>query len=153
MNIKLIFLFFTLITLSNAQDKVMSQEKESKFLEITVDNPELQIEIDNLKKQYDANLNELKAKYDHIIVDTPPTQAVSDALVIAQSVDSVVYVVKSDITRIKPITAGLERLFEVKAHVAGVLLNQVDMSKSKDEHSQGYYDYYDYSQQPEKPQA
>ncbi len=98
-------------------------------------------------------LNELKAKYDHIIVDTPPTQAVSDALVIAQSVDSVVYVVKSDITRIKPITAGLERLFEVKAHVAGVLLNQVDMSKSKDEHSQGYYDYYDYSQQPEKPQA
>lgn len=98
-------------------------------------------------------LSELKGKFDHIIVDTPPTQAVSDALVIAQSVDSVVYVVKSDITRIKPITAGLERLFEVKAHVAGVLLNQVDMSKSKDEHSQGYYDYYDYSQQPEKPQA
>ncbi len=51
-------------------------------------------------------LSELKGKYDHIIVDTPPTQAVSDALVIAQSVDSVVYVVKSDITRIKPITAG-----------------------------------------------
>ena len=63
MNIKLIFLFFTLITLNNAQDKVRSQEKESKFLEITVDNPELQIEIDNLKKQYDADLNELKAKH------------------------------------------------------------------------------------------
>ena len=63
MNIKLIFLFFTLITLNNAQDKVRSQEKESKFLEITVDNPELQIEIDNLKKQYDADLNELKVKY------------------------------------------------------------------------------------------
>ena len=98
-------------------------------------------------------LTELKAQYDHIIVDTPPTQAVSDALVIAQSVDSVVYVVKSDVTRIKPITAGLERLFEVKAHVAGVVLNKVDMSKSKDEHSHGYYDYYDYSQQPEKPQT
>ena len=63
MNIKLIVLFFTLITLNNAQDKVKSQEKESKFLEITVDNPELQIEIDNLKKQYDADLNELKAKH------------------------------------------------------------------------------------------
>ena len=62
MNIKLIFLFFTLITLNNAQDKVRSQEKESKFLEITVDNPELQIEIDNLKKQYDIDLNELKDK-------------------------------------------------------------------------------------------
>ena len=63
MNIKLIFLFFTLITLSNAQDKVRIQEKESKFLEITVDNPELQIEIDNLKKQYDSDLNELKSKH------------------------------------------------------------------------------------------
>ena len=63
MNIKLIFLFFTLITLSNAQDKVRIQEKEAKFLEITVDNPELQIEIDNLKKQYDADLNELKSKH------------------------------------------------------------------------------------------
>ena len=63
MNIKLIFLFFTLITLSNAQDKVRTQEKEAKFLEITVDNPELQIEIDNLKKQYDADLNELKSKH------------------------------------------------------------------------------------------
>ena len=63
MNIKLILLFFTLITLCNAQDKVRGQEKESKFLEITVDNPELQIEIDNLKKQYDADLNELKAKH------------------------------------------------------------------------------------------
>jgi len=93
----------------------------------------------------------LKTKYDHIVIDTPPTQAVSDALVIAQNVDSVIYVVKSDITRIKPITAGIERLFEAKAHVAGVVLNQVDMSKSKDEHSHGYYDYFDYSQKPEQP--
>lgn len=95
----------------------------------------------------------LKAEYDHIIIDTPPTQAVSDALVIAQSVDSVIYVVKSDITRIKPIKAGIERLFESKAHVAGIVLNQVDMSKSKDQHSHGYYDYYDYSQKPEQPNA
>ena len=63
MNIKLIFLIFTLITLSNTQDKVRGQEKESKFIGITVDNPELPIQTDNLKKQYDADLNELKAKH------------------------------------------------------------------------------------------
>ncbi|MBB1297206.1 polysaccharide biosynthesis tyrosine autokinase [Pseudoalteromonas distincta] len=94
-------------------------------------------------------IEHLKSQYDHIIIDTPPTQAVSDALVIAQSADSVIYVVKSDVTRIKPIKAGLERLFEVKAHVAGVVLNQVDMNKSNDEHSYGYYDYHDYSKKPE----
>ena len=98
-------------------------------------------------------LNVLKTKYDYIIIDTPPTQAVSDALVIAQSVDSVIYVVKSDITRIKPIKAGIERLFEAKAHVAGIVLNHVDMAKSKEEDIQGYYDYHDYSQKPEQPNS
>ncbi len=100
--------------------------------------------------RFNEVLDVLKTKYDHIIIDTPPTQAVSDALVIAQSADSVIYVVKSDVTRIKPIKAGIERLFESKAHVAGIVLNKVDMSKSKDEHSHGYYDYYDYSQKPEQ---
>jgi len=103
--------------------------------------------------RFDELIKTLKAQYDHIIIDTPPTQAVSDALVISQSADSVIYVVKSDLTRIKPIKAGLERLFEAKAHVAGVVLNQVDMSKSMDEHSHGYYDYFDYSQQSEEPKA
>jgi len=101
--------------------------------------------------RFNEVLDVLKAKYDHIIIDTPPTQAVSDALVIAQRADSVIYVVKSDVTRIKPIKSGIERLFESKAHVAGIVLNKVDMSKNKDEHSQGYYDYYDYSQKPEQP--
>ncbi|GEB71099.1 MULTISPECIES: GumC family protein [Pseudoalteromonas] len=100
--------------------------------------------------QFSEVLDILKEKYDHIVIDTPPTQAVSDALVVAQNADSVIYVVKSDVTRIKLIKAGVERLFESKAHVAGIVLNQVDMNKRKDEHSHGYYDYHDYSQKPEQ---
>ena len=38
-------------------------EKDSKFLDIKVDNPELQEEIYNLKKQYDSELNELKVQF------------------------------------------------------------------------------------------
>ena len=38
-------------------------EKDSKFLDIKVDNPELQAEIYNLKKQYDSELNELKVQF------------------------------------------------------------------------------------------
>lgn len=95
-------------------------------------------------------IESLKGKYDHIIIDTPPTQAVSDALVISQFVDSVIYVIKSDVTRIKLIKAGLERLFEAKAHIAGVVLNQVDMRKMSEQNSYGFYDYYDYSQKPEQ---
>ncbi|WP_404339939.1 GumC family protein [Pseudoalteromonas mariniglutinosa] len=95
-------------------------------------------------------LETLKQQYDHIVIDTPPTQAVSDALVISQYVDSVVYVIKADVTRTKLIKAGLERLFEAKAHVVGVVLNQVDMSKVSEQSNYGFYDYYDYGQKPEK---
>ncbi|MBL1385748.1 MAG: polysaccharide biosynthesis tyrosine autokinase [Colwellia sp.] len=100
--------------------------------------------------QFNELLVSLKQTYDHIIIDTPPTQAVSDALVIAQNTDSVIYVVKADLTRIKPIKAGIERLFESKAHIAGVVVNQVEITKSKEEHNYGYYDYYDYSQKSEQ---
>jgi len=100
--------------------------------------------------RFNELLVSLKDTYDHIIIDTPPTQAVSDALVIAQNTDSVIFVVKADLTRIKPIKAGIERLFESKAHIAGVVVNQVDITKSKEEHNYGYYDYYDYTQKSEQ---
>jgi len=100
--------------------------------------------------RFNELLVRLKSTYDHIIIDTPPTQAVSDALVIAQNTDSVIYVVKADLTRIKTTKAGIERLFESKAHIAGVVVNQVDITKSKEEHNYGYYDYYDYTQESEQ---
>jgi capsular exopolysaccharide synthesis family protein len=100
--------------------------------------------------RFNELLVSLKSTYDHIIIDTPPTQAVSDALVIAQNTDSVIYVVKADLTRIKTTKAGIERLFESKAHIAGVVVNQVDITKSKEEHNYGYYDYYDYTQESEQ---
>lgn len=90
-------------------------------------------------------LDELKTRFDHIIIDTPPTQAVSDSLVIAKYSDSVVYVVKADSTRVKAINAGVERLFESKAHIAGIVLNQVDMRKATEDQEYGYYDYHDYT--------
>ena len=36
---------------------------DSKFLDIKVNNPELQIEVDGLKKQYELELKEMKAVF------------------------------------------------------------------------------------------
>lgn len=95
-------------------------------------------------------LEELKFKFDKIIIDTAPTQAVSDPLVVAQNVDSVIYVVKADNTRQPQIKNGLGRLLETKANIAGVILNQVDMNKSEQyEAFHGYYDYYEYGARKE----
>lgn len=88
-------------------------------------------------------LEQLKQQFDRIVIDTPPTQAVSDSLIVAQHVDSVVYVVKANSTRQGVIKSGLSRLFDAKANVAGVVLNQVDVKKMGEHH--GYYDSYEYS--------
>ena len=60
------FLTIALLTIFvsiQAQELKQKPEKDLKFLEIKVDNPDLQAEIDNLKKQYDSKLNELKVQF------------------------------------------------------------------------------------------
>jgi capsular exopolysaccharide synthesis family protein len=72
-------------------------------------------------------IDELKLHYDRIVIDTPPIREVSDPLIIAQQVDAVIYVVKSDSTRVVSIRNGIERLVHAKAKIAGLVLNQVDI--------------------------
>ncbi|PHS12303.1 MAG: chain-length determining protein [Kangiella sp.] len=90
-------------------------------------------------------LEGLKSKFDHVVIDTPPINAVSDSLVISQKADAVIYVVKSDDTRINVVQHGVKRLLEAKAKLAGVVLNQVDTSKVQEtDYYHGYYDAYSY---------
>ena len=61
---KLFMIFILTIFVSiHAQEMKQKPEEDSKFLDIKVDNPELQAEIYNLKKQYDSELNELKVQF------------------------------------------------------------------------------------------
>ncbi|MCP4987748.1 MAG: polysaccharide biosynthesis tyrosine autokinase [Colwellia sp.] len=103
--------------------------------------PKFEVILTYLKKSYD---------YDRIIIDTPPVQAVSDSLVIAQQSDAVIYVVKSDDTRIGAAQEGIGRLVNVNANIAGVVLNKVDTKKmASDEYYQGYYSDSVYGQREE----
>jgi succinoglycan biosynthesis transport protein ExoP len=93
-------------------------------------------------------LTGLKEKYECIIIDSAPTQAVSDSLVLAQRADSVLYVVRSEMTKQALVKKGIARLLEVDAKIDGVVLNQVNIKKSAQEDGyQGYYDYYGYGQE------
>lgn len=84
----------------------------------------------------------LESKYDRIIIDTAPTQAVSDALVLASHTGAMIYVVKADSTNYQLAKNGLKRLSEVKAPLIGVVLNQVDIKKAA-KYGGDYYGYYD----------
>lgn len=91
-------------------------------------------------------LNQLKERYDRIIIDTPPVQAVSDALVIAKKVDAVVYVVAADQTRGGAVQAGIAKLLQTENNLYGVVLNKVNMKKVAQSYGDyshyGYYHYY-----------
>ncbi len=83
-------------------------------------------------------LEELRAQYDHIVVDTPPTLSVTDAVVVSPRADAVVLVIRSGQTTKQALRRARDILMQVNARVSGVLLNAVDLS------SPDYYYYYEY---------
>jgi succinoglycan biosynthesis transport protein ExoP len=85
-------------------------------------------------------LTQLREQYDHIVIDTPPTLSVTDAVVLSTRVDTVVLVIRSGQTTKTALRRARDLLLQVNARVAGVLLNAVDLS------SPDYYYYYEYRQ-------
>ncbi|HIA02637.1 MAG TPA: polysaccharide biosynthesis tyrosine autokinase [Myxococcales bacterium] len=75
----------------------------------------------------------LQEKYDMIIVDSPPINAVSDALVMASRVDGVLLVAKAKQTTSEAVKSAYRALHDVDAPVIGTVLN--DLQK-------GYFGYY-----------
>lgn len=83
-------------------------------------------------------LEGLKDQYDHIVLDTPPTLSVTDAVVASTKADAVVLVIRSGQTTKQALRRSRELLQQVNARIAGVLLNAVDLN------SADYYYYYEY---------
>jgi capsular exopolysaccharide synthesis family protein len=83
-------------------------------------------------------LERLRAHYDHIVVDTPPTLSVTDAVVLSPRADAIVLVIRSGQTTKQALRRSRDILAQVSAKVSGVLLNAVDLS------SPDYYYYYEY---------
>ncbi|WP_242530020.1 GumC family protein [Marinobacterium iners] len=98
-------------------------------------------------KRFAKALEILEARFDRIVIDSPPTQAVSDALVLSTHANAVIYVIKSESTAIPLAKRSIGQLLQNNAPVTGVVLNQVDIAKAKKQGYSygGYYDYYGYS--------
>lgn len=91
-------------------------------------------------------LEALKSRYQRIIIDSPPAQMVSDALLLAKHSDAVIYVIKAESTPVSQAQKCLAILQQSHAPVFGVVLNQVDLRKAR---KQGYshsdtFQNYDY---------
>lgn len=99
-------------------------------------------------KGFEELISKLKSEYKYVVVDTAPTQAVSDSMIVANSCDSVIYVVRADSTSDKVINNGLSRFLQVGHRLDGVVLNQVNLRKSDvAQRYAGFYDQYGYTSQ------
>jgi polysaccharide biosynthesis transport protein len=83
-------------------------------------------------------LDQLREQFDHVVLDTPPTLSVTDAVVLSPRMDAIILVIRSGQTTKQALRRARDILMQVNAHVTGVLLNAVDLR------SPDYYYYYEY---------
>jgi polysaccharide biosynthesis transport protein len=81
-------------------------------------------------------LAELKARFEWILVDSPPLASVTDALLLARHADEVVMVVQHNKVDKKVVKRSVNALRKAAPNLLGVVLNQVDVMQK------GYYYYY-----------
>ncbi len=85
----------------------------------------------------------LHDRYDMVIVDSPPVQLVSDALMIGHQSTGLIYIVKADETPAPLARAGLKRIASANIPIFGVVINQQDFKKAEKYYgeSSGYARY------------
>ncbi len=90
-------------------------------------------------------INLIREQADVLIIDSPPIMAVTDSAVLAPRVDGVLLVVKPGVTKLAVAAQAVEQLSRVGANMLGVVLNEVDFSKSRYSYYQYKGYYYSYS--------
>ena len=89
-------------------------------------------------KKFAELLQQLREKFDHIIIDSAPVLPVSDSLVLGHLVDEVILVVKADSTTHKMAQDAVKRLASAHVQPLGVVLQQADLEKME---NYGGYSY------------
>lgn len=83
-------------------------------------------------------VSELKGLADVVLIDAPPTIAVTDAAVMAAKVDGIVLVIDSTSVRPEMAQKAKDLLVKANGHILGVILNRVEI---EEEHAYYYYYY------------
>ena len=100
-------------------------------------------------KKFVQALKFLRERFDRIVIDSAPVQAVSDALILASNADSVIYVVKADSTSATQAQKGIASVVGSNEPLTGIVLNQFDVKKSSSYYGDKYYQYGNYYQSEE----
>ena len=87
-------------------------------------------------RQFSDLLDQLSQRYDYIIIDTPPINVVSDALIISGLVSGTILVLKYANTTYDDVSESMKQIEMADVNLLGFILNDVQK-----EHSGNYYKY------------
>lgn len=93
-------------------------------------------------RRFNDVMKDLHNRFDILIVDSPPIQLMSDALVLSSHANAVIYVVKANSTPYQIARSGIDRLRKVGAPTLGIVLNQLDIRKADKYYGYGKYSTY-----------
>ena len=128
---------------ASAEEALVKIESEKKKLNLqlipgsdTVSNSVEVLDSERMEKLIDL----LKTKADLVILDTPPSVMLADAMMLTSHADGVAYVVLNDYARRSVIRRGMEELSDSGTPIYGCILNGGHSSSGK----YGYYGRYGY---------
>jgi len=84
-----------------------------------------------LSQRFKDTIAELSKIYEIVIIDSPPVELVSDALVLSKMASGVIYVVKALDTPYQLAKKGLTRIRRAEGKILGVVLNHLDFKKAE----------------------
>lgn len=88
-----------------------------------------------LTKRFEVVLRELAKRFDRLILDSPPIQPVTDAVVLSKRVDGVVLVVRASKTMRDELRRSARTIRDVGGAIVGVIVNELD---ARDSYYGGY---------------
>jgi capsular exopolysaccharide synthesis family protein len=104
-----------------------------------------------MSHRFEVVLTELAKRFDRVILDSPPAQLVTDAVVLSKQVDGVILVVHADKTLRDDIRRASSQIRQVGGPIFGVIVNAIDDSRSTYYYGK-YGAYYTYSSNEVNPQ-
>lgn len=82
-------------------------------------------------ERFGLTIETLRKNFETIIIDSPPVELVSDALVLAARASGIIFVSKAQSTPLPLVRKALQRLRRADGHIIGVVLNALDFNKAE----------------------
>jgi succinoglycan biosynthesis transport protein ExoP len=87
-------------------------------------------------------IEELRRRYDYIVLDLPPITPFADIRALTRVVDSLVYIIEWGVTNRDAVQSALRAAIGVREKLLGCLLNKADMTKLSRYYRHEASDYY-----------